>query len=696
MKRILVTSALPYINNVPHLGNLIGAVLSADVYARHKRLQGNEVLYVCGADEHGSATEKKAAEEKITPQELCDKYEAIHKELYDYFNISFDVWGRTHTQEQEEIVHELFNKLDANGYIFEKEVEQLYDEKAQMFLADRFVEGTCPYCQAAGARGDQCDACQQLINAAELINPISKITGTTPVLKKTKHLFLDLPKLAPLVHEWIGENPSWSENAKKFTQEFLKEIKPRAITRDLSWGVPVPKNGYENKVFYVWFDAPIGYISITKAGREDWKEWWSKETTLAQFMGKDNTLFHSVIFPAILLGADAQYTTVQELSVTEYLNLKDSKFSKSKQTGIFANDVEEIEKTHNIPVDAWRYSMLANRPETSDTNFSFTELQNRLNNELVDNLGNLVHRTTHFAHNKTQKTPLANTPSKPIQELIRTREELSKQALTSMDERRFREALHTTMKLAKEANAAFQHAQPWKSIQEEPSKAARDIHELLLTIRDLSILLHPFIPETSKQIQEQLGLTNLSYKHLGEQQELDVQEPSILFTKLLDETVHELTMKYTPPTHPLNLQAATILDVRNHPNADKLYLINIDLGSEQRQLVAGLKEHYEPEELQGKTAVVITNLQKATIRGETSQGMLLASEDKQGRVGLLLVNAQPGETLHIENSTSNDKELAFNEFTKLTITSNKEGVTIDGNNILAEITVDKQAYGNVR
>lgn len=698
MTKILVTSALPYVNNIPHVGNLIGAVLSADVYARHKRLQGHEVLYVCGADEHGSATEKKAREEGVSKQEICDRYGKIHKEIYDWFNIEFDAWGRTHTQAQEEIVHEIFHKLDENGYIFEKEVEQLYDTEAKQFLADRFVEGECPHCQAPGARGDQCDACGKLIEATKLKNPVSKLTNTKPTIKKSTHLFLDLPAMKPLVEKWLSEKPRLSNNAKKLTIEWLKKLKPRAITRDLEWGVSVPKEGYEDKVFYVWFDAPIGYISITAQHTNNWYAWWQnpQDVELAQFMGKDNIIFHTILFPAALLGTGEAYTTAESINATEYLNLEHGKFSKSRQEGVFGNNCIEIEDEHGIPADAWRYVLLANRPETSDTQFSWKDFQRRINNELIANLANLAHRTIHFAHSHLQDEQATPTPHQ--ESLIQEAQEYAKNIIEHLDQQEMRKALQQLMTLCTHANTYFQHAEPWRTIKEEPERAAADIQALLTVLKDISILAHPFIPETSKKLQELLGQKNLDYDDLGELVELDVQEPEILFEKISDELREELEETYSGQAAPLELKVATILDVNEHPNADRLYLVDIDLGAERRQLVAGLKNHYKADELKGKNVVVVANLQPATIRGQKSEGMLLASEDSDGTVGLLLAEqAQPGDLLKIGKAQAPTTQISFEEFQKLKLKSTKKSITVDKKPISgAHLRVDKEAYGKIR
>ena len=370
----LITSALPYVNNVPHLGNIIGAVLSADVYARFCRSQGYETLYICATDEYGTATENKAREEGLTPKEICDKYHAIHRDVYKAFNISFDYFGRTSIPEHAEITQAIYKELDEAGMIDEQESEQTYCEHDQMFLADRYVVGECPFCGFDNALGDQCDNCGKLLQPDELVNPQCQICGNTPVMKSTKHLYINLPKLEPRLrdfHEVSIKKGKWDANAIGATKSWLDTgLLPRPITRDLSWGIDVPRPGYENKVFYVWFDAPIGYISATKAALPDtWEHWWldPENTELYQFMGKDNIPFHTVIFPACLLGTKQSWTMLYHISSTEYLNYEKQKFSKSRKIGVSGPDALELD----IHIDLWRYYLLFNRPGRSDSNFSW-------------------------------------------------------------------------------------------------------------------------------------------------------------------------------------------------------------------------------------------------------------------------------------------------------------------------------------
>src|SRR5512136_216585 len=397
MERRLITAALPYVNNIPHLGNIIQD-LSGDAFARYCRLAGYETLYVCGTDEYGTATETKALEEGVTPRELCDRYHAVHADVYRWFDISFDKFGRTSVPVHTEITQHIFLKLHENGFIVERTMQQPYCEHCGRFLADRYVLGTCPHCRYPDARGDQCENCGKLLDPAELVEPRCSVCGARPVIRETRHLFIDLVKILPKLRNWIegaAEKGFWARNAVQMTYAWMRDgLKERAITRDLKWGIPVPLDGYRDKVFYVWFDAPIGYISITAEHTEDWRRWWKapKDVKLFQFVGKDNIPFHTVIFPTSLLGTGEDWTTLHHMSSTEYLNYEGGKFSKSRGVGVFGTDARETA----IPVDVWRFYIFYNRPERSDFDFTWKDFQEKANAELIGNLANLVNRTLQF------------------------------------------------------------------------------------------------------------------------------------------------------------------------------------------------------------------------------------------------------------------------------------------------------------
>ena len=501
MTKILVTSALPYVNNIPHLGNLIGSVLSADCYARYQRLRGNEVLYVLGTDEFGTTTENKAREEGITVEELVEKYFKIHKEVYDWFGTSYDCLGRTTSKENREVAKDIFLKLYKKGLIIEKEIEQLYSEKSEKFLSDRFVEGECPHCHAKGARGDQCDACGHLIDQKELINPISKLDGTKPILKKTKHLYVDLAKLQPILEKFFKERKdSWSAQAVSITQQWFKRgLEARAITRDLKWGIPVPLKGWEDKVFYSWFDAPIGYIGITKECLgEKYTSWWKdKDILLYQFMGKDNVPFHSIMFPSYLIGAEDGYNIIDTLDSTAYINYENAKFSKSKGTGVFGDDAIKS----GIASDLWRYYLFRMRPEDNDTEFVWDDFGAKTNNELVGNFGNFVNRVVSL----TEKFFEGKKPAKKNSPLKKSVEKLLKEYFALLDRSRERDALTKANEISSLGNKFLQDKEPWKLAKENLDEAGEVIAECIDLLKVLSLVYHPFTPTASEKVAKIIG-----------------------------------------------------------------------------------------------------------------------------------------------------------------------------------------------
>jgi len=699
-KKILVTSALPYVNNVPHLGTMV-CIVSADVYTRFLRLRGKKVLSVLGTDEHGTTTEAIALKMNMTPEEATDYFFKIHKQVYDWFNCDFDCFGRTSSPENKEITQDIFFKLYKNNFLIEKEEEQFFDVEAQKFLSDRFIEGICPFCSFNDARGDQCDNCGKLLDAKELKNPRSKITGSKPVLKKTKHLYIKLQELQSLLEKHIIKTKnSWSENAITTTNSWLKEgLKERAITRDLKWGIPVPLKGYEEKVFYVWFDAPIGYIAITKANRSDWEIWWKTpdETRLVQFMGKDNIPFHSVLFPASLIGTNDRYTLVDTLSVNEYLNYEDDKFSKSRGVGIFGDNIQDS----GIPADVWRYYLMMNRPERTDTNFAWKDFQDKLNNEVVGNFANLVNRTLTFVNKfcdgEVGKITNSWNYDAEIKEIIGFYEDIE-----------LKRAIKAIMGLSKKANHFFQENEPWKKIKEQPSVARNDLTVLVNVIKDLALLIQPVMPETSKNILSQLNCDFDSFNDLGKSLENHkIGEVKPLFEKVDDDFIKSLSDKYSGKqvVAKKNLDSlkkpvfrvALIKEVFKHPDADKLFVEKISFGDEERTIVSGLAGHYESEELVGKKIIVVSNLKPAKLRGVLSEGMLLAVSQGK-KVGLLeCPNAEPGTYLNFEGVESENKEISIDEFFEFELLVDDKGVSAEGVKLIgAEIIVDKNLKGRVK
>ena len=680
--KILITSAIPYVNNIPHMGNIIGCGLSADVFARYHRSQGNKVLFIFGTDEHGTATEIKALEEGVTPRQLCDKYYAIHKEIYEWFNISSDVFGRTSAENHVHITQEIFRDVYENGYVTEQEVEQSFCEKDQKFLADRFVEGTCPHCKFPDARGDQCDSCGKLLTPTELIEPRCKICGTTPIQKKSTHLFLDLAKLQPKLEPWVreqSEKGQWANNAITTTQAWLQRgLEPRAITRDLTWGVPVPLKGFEGKVFYVWFDAPIGYISITGQAGEDWKEWWQdpEGTRLYQFMAKDNIPFHTILFPATLLATGKEWTMLHHISSVEYLQHEDGKFSKSRKTGLFGDDAMKT----GIPADVYRYYLLINRPETADTVFSWKDLQEKLNKELLANLGNLVNRTLSFIKNlqdgKVHEAVLDETSANFWQYI--NEEEV--QVTFELEHTKEKEALRRIMIISQRGNQYFQEQMPWKTRTEDPESCRRAMFVLTNLIKDLAILIEPFMPATSERIFNQLNVPIKTWKDLGllSVANHSIGTPEPLFSKLEDKQLEEIKAKLKadaqkPDLKPLQLKVGRIVEVYRHPDASKLFVETVNFGSEMRTIVSGLVGHYGEEELRGKTAIFVTNLMPANLRGVESQGMILAAQGE--KVEVLFVDEEAGTLV---SGPSDAVQISIDEFAKHTIEVKANAVLLDG------------------
>ncbi len=664
MKKRLITSALPYVNNIPHLGNLI-QVLSADCFARFCRSKGYETLYICGTDEYGTASETRALQEGLTPRELCDRYFIIHRDIYTWFEIEFDSFGRTSTPTQTAIVQDIFKKVDDAGYIREAEIEQLYCEHDQRFLADRFVEGTCPKCGSTGARGDQCDSCGTLLDPTELIDPRCGVCHSTPILRKTKHLYIDLPKALPLLEEWLhtaSVEGFWAKNAIQTTKSWIRDgLKERAITRDLKWGIPVPKKGFEDKVFYVWFDAPIGYISITASHTPEWRTWWQnpEEVELFQFIGKDNIPFHTVIFPTTLLATGEPWTMLHHMSSSEYLNYEGGKFSKSKGLGIFGNDVQET----GIPADMWRFYMFYNRPEKADVLFTWKDFQEKVNGELIGNLSNLVHRTLTFIYRFYDgKVPQGEIDAALVENILK------KEAVIDglLERAELREALRQICALSSIGNKAFQDGEPWKQRTENPEATASLLKTLIYLIRDLGVLLAPYIPSASTQLLGYLNSDGATWEQLGTWTGIEViNKPDYLFKKIEDEIIETMRARYagsqesrieekkqmeneklTPQesvaeifAKKVTLRVSKIVDVEQHPKGDKLYIIQVDTGAaEPTTIVSSIVPFYTKDELLNRNIVLVQNLKPANFRGVKSRGMLLAASDP---------NAEPHSTCEV-------------------------------------------------
>ncbi|CBI18340.3 hypothetical protein VitviT2T_010153 [Vitis vinifera] len=708
-RNILITSALPYVNNVPHLGNIIGCVLSADVFARYCRLRGYNVLYICGTDEYGTATETKAMEENCSPQQICDKYHKIHKEVYDWFGISFDEFGRTSTPQHTEVCQAIFKKLMENNWLSENRMQQLYCETCQRFLADRLVEGTCPTldCNYDSARGDQCEKCGKLLNPTELKDPRCKVCQSSPQIRDTDHLFLELPLLKDKLEEYINNMSiagCWSQNAIQATYAWLKEgLRSRCITRDLKWGVPVPHEKYKDKVFYVWFDAPIGYVSITACYTPEWEKWWKnpENVDLYQFMGKDNVPFHTVMFPSTLIGTGENWTLMKSISVTEYLNYEAGKFSKSKGVGVFGNDVKDTK----IPAEVWRYYLLTNRPEVSDSLFTWVDLQAKLNTELLNNLGNFINRVLSFIAKAPGLGYGSSIPDAPGAESHYLTKALAEkvgayleQYIEAMEKVKLKQGLKIGMSISSEGNGYLQESQFWKLYKEDRASCSIVMRTSVGLVYLLSCLLEPFMPSFSLEVLKQLNLppeTRLSlcdengdlerarkpWELLPAGHKMGTPEP--LFNELRDEDVEFFREKFAGSQADrvvkaeaeakkiveqlkeakisdgngkkqkstksgsevqikkscksevsisrLDIRVGLIKEAQKHPDADSLYVKEIDVGEvATRTVVSGLVKHVPLEEMLNRKVCVLCNLKPATMRGVNSQAMVLTASDKNG------------------------------------------------------------------
>jgi len=658
MQKILITSALPYANGPLHFGHIAGAYLPADCYARFERLRGNDVLYICGSDEYGVAITLSAELAGRTPKEQADLFHEVNQQFFQTLGIKFDHFSRTTTEKHAPIVQQFFQDLNENGYIEAKETKQLYSEADQRFLADRYVVGTCPSCGFEEARGDECIKCGASYEATDLKKPRSKMTGAALVLKKTRHWFLLFDKFKEKLDPFIATRP-WKSNVTHFARAYVDDIRPRAITRDLKWGIPVPLKEAEGKVFYVWFDAPIGYISATqewaekKGESEAWKTYWcDPQTKYVQFIGKDNIPFHAIFFPAMVMGQNQPYKIVDDLVANEFYNLEGRQFSKSEGWIIDLGDF--FTRFH---ADQIRYAIAANAPETGDSEFTWKDFQTRCNAELLGKLGNLVNRVLVFAQNKCDakippKGELEDADHRFLNEINRLTSEIEE----SFASYKLRRASQLIMELAQVGNTYFDAKTPWKDAKEEATHPIMQttIALCLECIKALAGVCFPIIPQTAEKIWKMLGFEKSLESHSwNEILELSLEagntlpNPSILFQKIEDDTIEQETAKLEqmhtqamqkkePPYTPLketitiddfakvDLRVGLIRQAEKLPKSKKLLKLEVDLGFETRTLLSGISQHYATEELVGKRVVVVANLKPAKIMGVESQGMVLA------------------------------------------------------------------------
>jgi methionyl-tRNA synthetase len=675
-KRYTITAALPYTNGPIHIGHLAGVYVPADIYARYLRLTGNDVAFICGSDEHGVPITIKAKNEGVSPQDVVDKYHAIIKKSFEEFGISFDNYSRTSSKIHHETASEFFKTLYGKGEFIEETTEQLYDEQANQFLADRFVVGTCPKCGNEESYGDQCENCGTSHNATDLINPKSAITGNTPTLKQTKHWFLPLDKHEAFLKEWIleGHKKDWKPNVYGQVKSWIDDgLRPRAVTRDLDWGIPVPVEGAEGKVLYVWFDAPIGYISSTKewAAREgkDWEPYWKdKDTKLVHFIGKDNIVFHCIIFPA-MLKSEGSYILPENVPANEFLNLENNKLSTSKNWAVWLP--EYLEEFPNQQ-DVLRYALTANAPETKDNDFTWKDFQARNNNELVAIFGNFINRVVVLTNKYYNGiVPKPNNFTQIDKETLKEVKAFPEIISSSIERYRFREAQQELMNLARLGNKYLADEEPWKVIKEDEVRVQTIMFVALQIASALATLSEPFLPFTSNKLKiilqeystkDQNSWDDISTKKVLIPSGHQIGKAELLFSKIEDETIqkqldkliaskkaNEAANKTVEPQKEtitfedftkLDIRVGTILEAEKMPKTKKLLKLKVDTGIDTRTIVSGIAESFTAEEVVGKKVTVLVNLAPRALRGVESQGMILMTENPEGK----LVFVNPDDT----------------------------------------------------
>jgi methionyl-tRNA synthetase len=666
-KKILVTAALPYANGKIHLGHLAGAYLPADMYVRYQRLQGRDVLFVCGSDEHGAAITIAADKEKVEPKVIIDRYHEANKRAFELFGMSFDIYSRTSLPEHYETAREFFLEFYERGLLKEKKTLQFFDEKAKMFLPDRYVEGVCPNCGYDKARSDECEKCGALYDPSELKNPVSAVSGSEPVRRETSHWYFPLGEFQPRLEEYVADRDKkfgWRDNVLQYCRGWFKDgLRDRAITRDLDWGVPVPIENAEGKVIYVWFDAVLGYVTAAKIlgerrGDPDlWKRYWQDpDTKYVAFIGKDNVVFHCIIFPSMLMawndGGKAQYTLPQNVPANEFLNFEGAKFSKSRGWGVDADEFLE-----RFPADSLRYTLAVNMPETRDADFYWKDFQARHNNELADILGNFVNRTLQFLHKHFEGVVPApgafNDLDKAQLEALRRQPE---KAAEKYEAYRFKEALAESINLARAGNKYFNDSEPWKSVKSDKEQCGTTLYVCVQTIYALATILSPVVPEAAKKMAAMLDAEIGTWEDAGTPKlkaGRRTNKPSLLFTKIEDEAIEKEIARLgkTDADKPkpeeerigidefarVKIRIAEIVAAEPIKKSDKLLKLRVDLGDETRQIVAGVAKQFSPEELVGKKVAVVANLKPAKLMGVESQGMILAAEGAKNSLALLEV-----------------------------------------------------------
>ena len=666
-KRYLVTSALPYANGPVHIGHLAGVYIPSDIYVRYLRLKGCDVLSVCGSDEHGVPITIKARKEGITPQDVVDRYHEIIKDSFRRFGMSFDIYSRTTSPTHAVTASDFFRKLYDEGKFIEKTSMQYYDEEAKTFLADRYIVGTCPRCQSEGAYGDQCEKCGSTLSPDELLNPHSAVSGSVPVKRETKHWYLPLDQYETYLREWILDgHKEWKSNVYGQCKSWLDGgLQPRAVSRDLDWGIPVPVEGAEGKVLYVWFDAPIGYISATKDLTPDWEKYWKDpETKLVHFIGKDNIVFHCIVFPS-MLRAHGGYIMPENVPANEFLNLEGDKISTSKGWAVWLHEyLDEFPGKE----DVLRYVLCANAPETKDNDFTWKDFQTRNNNELVAILGNFVNRALvltqkYYGGRVPACGELTDFDRDTIAELSQIKASLE----SSIENYRFREALKDAMNYARIGNKYLADSEPWKVVKSDPARVETILNIALQITADIAIAIEPFMPFTAAKILRMMNLDNLGWERLGAMDLVpaghEIAQPELLFEKIDDDMIQrqldklaeakaareaENAAQNVEPQKDsiafddfarMDIRISTIIAAEKVAKTKKLLKLTVDTGIDTREIVSGIAEYFTPEELVGRQVPVLVNLEPRDLKGITSRGMILMAEDADGKLQLL----QPGD-----------------------------------------------------
>ena len=660
-KRYLVTSALPYANGPVHIGHLAGVYVPSDIYVRYLRLRGKDVVWVCGSDEHGVPITIKARKEGVTPQDVVDKYNDIIKRSFEGLGISFDIYSRTTSPTHYQTASEFFRTLHEKGVFTEATSQQYYDEEAKTFLADRYITGTCPHCQSEGAYGDQCEKCGSTLNPTDLINPKSMISGSAPVMKETTHWYLPLDRYEGKLREWILEgHKEWKTNVYGQCKSWLDMgLQPRAVSRDLNWGIPVPVEGAEGKVLYVWFDAPIGYISATKDLTPDWEKYWkSEDTKMVHFIGKDNIVFHCIVFPTMLM-AHGDYILPENVPANEFLNLEGDKISTSKNWAVWLNEyLEEMPGKQ----DVLRYVLCANAPETKDNDFTWKDYQARNNNELVAVLGNFVNRALVLTHKYYGGVvPEAGEPTDYDKEILAELPKIKVALEENIETYRFREALKEAMNIARLGNKYLADTEPWKVVKTDPERVKTILNVALQIVANTAVAIEPFMPFSAEKITTMLAVDRLQWDMIGRTDLVPaghtIGKAELLFEKIEDEVIERQVKKLADAKAAnlaanaevpeqkesvtfddfgkMDIRVSTVMAAEKVAKTKKLLKLTVDTGIDTRTIVSGIAEYYTPEELVGRQILVLVNLLPRELKGITSQGMILMSADATGRLTLL-------------------------------------------------------------